>query len=119
MNVLQLDSIVDQLTQSQRVAVTRIENIIDKGALERDFTGVAQERQGVSVGISPRTGRSYDHIQEMENNQRGLQKAIDILKKSLESSKLDSSIRELLTSELRRAQSTFDAFTKALGGSPL
>ena len=102
MNVLELDGILDQLPQSERKAVNTIENVIENGAFEKDFTGVAKEQSGVSTGISPRTGKPWNHVKEMQNNLRALRTSITTLQKTLHNPKL-ASFREVLLGEIRRA----------------
>ena len=95
MNVLEPDDILDQLPQSERKAVNTIENVIENGTLEKNFTGAAKEQSGVLTGISPRTGKPWDHIEEMQADLRGLQKSTKTLQRSLQNPKL-APFRELL-----------------------
>ena len=113
MNVLELDDILDQLPRSERKVVNTIENVIENGAFEKDFTGLVKEKSAVSTGISPRTGKPWNHVEEMRNNLQALGKSVEVLQRSVQNSEL-ASFHDLLTGEIRRAQATASAFKRLL-----
>ncbi len=67
-------------------AIKKASNIIENGALPKDFAGVAKELNGTSTG--------FDHVTEMRNNLKGLQNAIGEFNRGLARSDLTAAQRQ-------------------------
>ncbi len=103
------DDVVDKLTPAQASRVKTIDNIIKENAKPHDFQGVAKELNGISTG--------FDHITEMKQSIRGLEKAIKGIEGSLKNPNLDKISRIALEKAHQRGQVVLDKMKSTLNGS--
>lgn len=100
------------LTDAQRSRLIKISNIFEKHAKPHDFEGVLNERKGRFI-LKP-TGEPYNHIDEMTDAMKGLEKATTSLQNSLKNPSLDSEVRAVLEMNVRDAQEMISKMKKAL-----
>ncbi len=72
------------------------------------------EQRGGSVGINPKTGKSWDHLKEVQNAQRGLVNRIQAIKSRLADASLSDTEREALQRELSEASKLLDRTEETL-----
>jgi RHS repeat-associated protein len=82
-----------------------------------DFTGYRLEKMGLVSKINPKTGASYNHIQEVTDAMHGLKNSVFQLKSLLNTGKLNGYQRLRVESLLRQASKRLDNAEKAIGKS--
>ena len=82
------------LTDSQKATIDKLDNIVDDHLKDHDFSGTLRDLQGDPV---PKPGGGYwDHMGEMKDSYRGLQKVKRSLENSLKNPNLSDIDRKLL-----------------------
>jgi uncharacterized NAD-dependent epimerase/dehydratase family protein len=72
------------------------------------FEGVTKELQGTKTG--------YDHVTEMEQSVKGLEKATEALQKSLQNPNLEANVRNEIESAIQRGQDVMNDMNKKCSG---
>lgn len=83
--------------------------MITNNAKPHDYEGVRKEVKGTPTG--------YNHIEEMENSVKALNKAIKSLQGSLKNPNLPKAQRKALSKVLERARNERDKMKDALSGN--
>ena len=96
------------LTAAQSSRVKTISNVIKENAKPHDFAGVKKELKGIK-------GR-YDHITEMKQSVRALDKAINGLKGSLKNPNLNNRARKKMEAAVKKGTNVRDKMNKTLNG---
>jgi RHS repeat-associated protein len=94
---------------AQRTAIKKINDVITNNAKPHDYEGVRKEVKGISTG--------YNHVEEMENSVKALNKAIKSLQGSLKNPNLPKQQRDALSRVLERARIQRDKMKDALSGN--
>lgn len=87
-------------------AMDRVSNIIRVGAQRKDFLGVMRERAGVRTG--------FDHITEMRNNLRGLERSIRQFDDALSRGNLSSEQSSVVRAHREAAEDAAQQMRRAL-----
>lgn len=99
------------LTPAQRATVKRIDNAIEKHALPLDFIGVEKEVSGIK--IPKPDGGFYDHVQEMRNTIKHIDKQMISIENSLKNPNLQKGVKKVLTDAHNRGQKTISKMTNS------
>ena len=94
---------VDTLTDAQKSRLNSLNNTINDHLTESDFSGTLRDLQGDPVPNGK--GGYFDHVGEMRDSYRSLQKIRDALEGSLKNPNLSDSDRALLQEGLDKANS--------------
>ena len=98
---LSYKNVSNSLTDAQRSNIDRVDNIINNHLKDKDFSGTLRDLQGNPVPKP--SGGYWDHLGEMKNSYRGLQRARRSLENSLKNPNLSSVDRKLLQQSLDKA----------------
>jgi hypothetical protein len=99
---------------SQARHVTKIDNIIQDHAKPHDFDGVAKELAGERI---PKPGGGYwDHVGEMKQSVKDLQKHVRVLENSLKDPSHSPAVRSYIQGAIDKGTDMISRMQKALSG---
>lgn len=104
------------LTSTQKNKFNTIDNVLNNHAKIGDFTGVAIEISGGK--ILDAFGVPRDHITEMRNSVRALERSINSLKGSLNNCSLDTNTRRCIESKVNEANHIKELMERTLKQEP-
>jgi hypothetical protein len=100
--------------ESQQKHVTKIDNIIQDHAKPHDFDGVAKELAGEPI---PKPGGGYwDHVGEMKQSVKDLQKHVRTLENSLKDPSHSPAVRAYIQEAINKGSDMISRMQKALSG---
>ncbi|MBI2654224.1 hypothetical protein HYX02_05445 [Candidatus Woesearchaeota archaeon] len=97
------------LNKKEQNSIDKVDNIIKDHLTKQDLEGAAKDLTGRGSGRNPKTGKPYDHLKEVKQAQKGLEKQIKQLIKQLQDKKLSKQARRALEDALARAKKALEA----------
>ena len=104
------DDFDNQVTSVRR----RVNNIVRNSVTKSDLRGARKELNEEVTGISQRTGRPYDHVTEIQNAKRGLQRQIRIAHRLSRSKKATKRQKRKLKAAIKKAERAIKRIDKVL-----
>lgn len=102
-----------QLTDAQKATLNRLDNLINDHLKESDFSGAKRDIEGNPV---PRkNGGFYDHLGEMNDTLRGLQKIKRSLEGSLKNPNMSSEAKKTLEEALEKTDNYIERIHDTIG----